>query len=347
MRESGKRRAARQLRGSQPLISEHSAGTEGLPPMGAAAHWQQTLWAMVGIQFVMTAAFSMLTPIMPLFLPVLGVESEAAIDIWSGILNGITSLVAAFASPLWGQVADRHGRKSMLLRSSVAMGLVWCAVKEEFSRAGLGSGGRRGTLASLYALVTTPALLALFFVLLMAQFGVRTVQPIVTLYVKEMVGDLPNLATLAGIAFSITGLANIISAPFLGNRSDRIGYRRVLLVCLVGGTVTTLPQAFTDNYWIFTAERFAVGLFIGGLLPAANALVGRLVSRAERGAVYGMTSSAMFLGNSLGPLLGGAIAASFGLHWVFLMTAIVMAANLIWVYHRVPEYRASARDPGV
>src|SRR5438105_8256025 len=94
MRESGKRPAARQLRGSQPLISEHSAGTEGLPPIGAAAHWHQTLWAMVGIQFVMTAAFSMLTPIMPLFLPVLGVESEAAIDIWAGVLNGVTSLVA-------------------------------------------------------------------------------------------------------------------------------------------------------------------------------------------------------------------------------------------------------------
>src|SRR5712671_705810 len=412
MRESGKRPAARQLRGSQPLISEHSAGTGGLPPIGAAAHWQQTLWAMVGIQFVMTAAFSMLTPIMPLFLPVLGVESEAAIDIWAGVLNGVTSLIAAFASPLWGQVADRHGRKLMLLRSSLAiglftalmgaagdvwqffgcralmgvfagfssaaialvgpiiggmladmtgsyrvpfyvtsatiflaMGLVWCAVKEEFSRAGLGTGGRRGTLASLYALVTTPALLALFFVLLMAQFGVRTVQPIVTLYVKEMVGDLPNLATLAGIAFSITGLANVISAPFLGNRSDRIGYRRVLLICLAGGTVTTLPQAFIDNYWIFTAERFAVGLFIGGLLPAANAMVGRLVSRAERGAVYGMTSSAMFLGNSLGPLLGGAIAASFGLRWVFLLTAAVMALNLVWVYYRVPEFTEALAEP--
>jgi hypothetical protein len=45
---------------------------------GAAADWQQTLWAMVGIQFVMTMAFSMLTPIMPLFLPVLGVESASA-----------------------------------------------------------------------------------------------------------------------------------------------------------------------------------------------------------------------------------------------------------------------------
>src|SRR5436853_4512460 len=78
---------------------------------------------MVGSQFVMAAAFSMLTPIMPLFLPVLGVESEAAIDIWAGVLNGVTSLVAAFASPLWGQVADRHGRKLMLLRSSLAIGL--------------------------------------------------------------------------------------------------------------------------------------------------------------------------------------------------------------------------------
>src|SRR5882757_6948759 len=90
---------------------------------GEAAQWRQTLWAMVGIQFVMTAAFSMLTPILPLFLPALGVESEAAIDIWAGVLNGITSLVAAFASPLWGQVADRHGRKLMLLRSSLAIGL--------------------------------------------------------------------------------------------------------------------------------------------------------------------------------------------------------------------------------
>ena len=86
-------------------------------------HWRQTLWAMVGIQFVMTMAFSMLSPIMPLFLPVLGVTSESAIAVWAGILNGVTSFVAAFASPLWGQVADRHGRKLMLIRSSLAIGV--------------------------------------------------------------------------------------------------------------------------------------------------------------------------------------------------------------------------------
>ena len=184
----------------------------------------------------------------------------------------------------------------------------------------------------------SPGLLPLFFVLLMAQFGVRTVQPVVTLFVQELVGARPDLATLSGIAFSVTGLANVIAAPFLGNRSDVIGYRRVLLICLLGATLTTLPQAFADSYWTFTAERFAVGLFIGGILPTANALVGRLVPRAERGTVYGITASAMFLGNSMGPLTGGAVAAAFGLRWVFLVTAAVLFVNLVWVYYRVPEY---------
>src|SRR6185312_9086183 len=322
-----------------------------------AVNWRYTLWVMVGIQFVNTMANSALTPIMPLFLPELGVQSESAIDIWAGVLSGTTSFVAAFASPIWGRLSDQHGRKLMLIRSSFAIALftalmgiagnvwqffafralmgvfagfssaaialvahqtpenrlgyslgwlstgqlvgslagpiiggaladltgsyripfyctsamivislilVWFTVHEEFTRPPKGKAGR-STLAALNALIHSPALLALFFVLLMAQFAVRTVQPIVTLYVQEMVGNLPNVATLAGLAFSITGVGNVIAAPFLGNRSDRIGYRRVLLICLAGAVLTTLPQAFTTNYWAFTAERFAVGLFIGGL----------------------------------------------------------------------------------
>ena len=399
------------------------------PAPEAAVRWRHTLWAMVAIQFVTAMANSVLTPIIPLFLPELGVTTTSGIDLWAGILSGITSFVAAFTSPFWGRLSDRHGRKMMLLRSSIAIGIftalmgvaanvwqffafrglmgifagfsaaaialvasqvpedrlgyslgwlstgqlvgslvgpiiggvladltgsyripfyctsatlflataaVWLIVQEEFTKPQK-SGGRASMLSSLIALAKSPTLLALFFVLLMAQFGVRTAQPIITLYVKEMVGALPNIATLAGIAFSITGVANVIAAPFLGSRSDVIGYRRVLLICLAGGTLTTLPQGFTDNYWVFTAERFALGLFIGGLLPTANAMVARLVERGDRGAVFGMTASAMFLGNSLGPLLGGGIAASFGLGWVFVMTAAVMALNLAWVYYRVPE----------
>jgi predicted MFS family arabinose efflux permease len=50
----------------------------------------------------------------------------------------------------------------------------------------------------------------------------------------------------------------------------------------------------------------------------------------------------MFMGNSLGPLLGGFLAAGLGLSWVFLMTGLVLALNLVWVYYRVPEYRPAS-----
>ena len=76
-------------------------------------------------------------------------------------------------------------------------------------------------------------------------------------------------------------------------------------------------------------------MFVGGILPAANALIGKKTPSAERGAIYGMTSSAYFFGNSLGPVTGGAVAASFGLHWVFLLTAILLGLNLAWVYFSV------------
>jgi DHA1 family multidrug resistance protein-like MFS transporter len=399
--------------------------------------WQRTMWAMVSIQFIMTMSFTILSPIMPLFLPELGVTQAAQIYLWAGILNGTTAFVAAFASPLWGSVADRRGRKLMLLRSSFAisfftglmglslnvwqffaaralmgafagfwasaialvasqvlpeqrlgyalgwlstgqlvgglvgpvvggaisdatgsfrvpfyctsaiclitMVLAWAMVHEQFTPPRHGR-RKQSMLSSLALLTRSAGLLPLFFVLLLAQFGVRTVQPVVTLFVQNLVGSPPNLATLAGIAFSMTGIGDVVASPFLGKRSDQIGYRRVLLICLFGAAVMSLPQAFARSYWVFVVERFGVGCFIGGIVPTANALVGRIVPRAQRGTVYGMTVSATFLGNSLGPLTGGAVAAALGLRWVFLVTAGLLLANLVWVYFTVPEF--SETSPG-
>ena len=166
-------------------------------------------------------------------------------------------------------------------------------------------------------------------------------QPVVTLFVQQLTGPRPDIATLGGLAFSVTGMAGMVAVPLLGRRSDQIGYRRVLLICLLGATLTSLPQGFAISYWDFTAERFGVGLFIGGILPAANALIGRMVARSDRGLVYGMSSSAMFLGNSMGPLTGGFIAASFGLRWVFVVTASLLAGEpRVGVFQggRISEY---------
>src|ERR1700730_18073642 len=109
------------MREEQGGAIQKSAAAEGT--RAAGLQWRRALWVMVGIQFIMTGAFSVLSPIMPLLLPELGIETASAVDLWAGILNGVTSFVAAFASPVWGRVADRRGRKLMLLRSSIAIGL--------------------------------------------------------------------------------------------------------------------------------------------------------------------------------------------------------------------------------
>jgi DHA1 family multidrug resistance protein-like MFS transporter len=219
----------------------------------------------------------------------------------------------------------------------VTVALVWRGVHENFVRPD-GAHRRRSGIRGLALMIGAAGVLPLFFVLFMAQFSTRAVQPVVTLFVQEIVGMRPDLATLGGLAFSLTGLAGMLAVPLLGKLSDEVGYRRVLLVCLAGATLTSLPQAFAYSYWEFAAERFGVGLFIGGILPTANAMIGRMVARSDRGTVYGLTASATFLGNSMGPLTGGAIAASFGLRWVFLITAALLLANLVWVYFTVPEY---------
>jgi DHA1 family multidrug resistance protein-like MFS transporter len=52
-----------------------------------------------------------------------------------------------------------------------------------------------------------------------------------------------------------------------------------------------------------------------------------------------MVSSAYFVGNTLGPLTGGVVAATVGIRFVFAVTAALLIINLIWVWFTVPEAR--------
>lgn len=402
--------------------------------------WRRTLWLIVAVQALMSFAFSVSGPFLPLFIIQLGVKPIAAVSAWSGVIASVNFLAAAIFSPIWGGIADRTGRKAMVVRSCVAIAIftalmgfvqnVWqlfgaracmgifsgfsaaaiamvgTQVPEEMLGFSLGwmttgqlVGGLCGPLfgglladrlhdyrqvffvtsgvAAATALVTAlflrehfrpqrrgegrtpffpalrevathPRLAPMFVVVLLAQVVAFGVQPIVPLFVRALAGNVSWLATAAGLAFAVTGLADLIASPFLGKRSDRIGYRRVLLISLCGVAFFTIPQAFARSVVAFIALRFGVGLFLGGVLPTANALIGRLFPQERRGQVYGITSSATFLGMFAGPLLGGAIAARFGFEAVFLTIGAMALANFAWVALSVPagdgEKRYSPRS---
>ena len=68
-------------------------------------------------------AISQILPFLPLYISQLGVTSHEALSMWSGLTFSVTFLISAIVSPMWGSLADRKGRKLMLLRASLGMAI--------------------------------------------------------------------------------------------------------------------------------------------------------------------------------------------------------------------------------
>ena len=391
---------------------------------------------MVAMQSTMAMSFTISAPFMPFFLASLGVTPTANVAMWTGAIASAGAFTIALVSPFWGALADRTGRKPMIVRccflsslcfatigfcheawqvcavmalsgicggfSTAAMTLVGSQAPEGRLGYALGwmatgqlTGGLAGplvgglladrfhdyrlvfvstALAALLAALTAtafvrerferpaaahartpwheqageivrhPTLLPLVFVLLLAQLTAYAASPVIPLYVQSLVGDVPWLSTASGSAIAIVGVAGILAAPWLGRRGDRIGYRRVLIISLGGAALFTFPQVVSQSFAMFVALRFGVGLFLGGILPSANALIGRTFPRERLGRIYGLTSSASYLGLASGPAVGGFVAAHFGFAAVFVTIGTLILVNLALVLI-IPAERAPEPAP--
>jgi DHA1 family multidrug resistance protein-like MFS transporter len=97
----------------------------------AAGGWQRNVWALSLCVFIAFVGFQFFSPFLPLYVRELGVTDPSMIALWSGALAAVTPTVSALLSPVFGRLADRFGRKMMLIRSLAgftviiaAMGLV-------------------------------------------------------------------------------------------------------------------------------------------------------------------------------------------------------------------------------
>lgn len=86
--------------------------------------WQRNLWVLC-IGVAMTgASYTMCIPFLPLYLLELGV-SQSSVTVWSGAVFSSTFLVAAVLAPYWGRLADRTGKKRMLLRAGLCLAVTY------------------------------------------------------------------------------------------------------------------------------------------------------------------------------------------------------------------------------
>ena len=374
--------------------------------------------------FVASVGMSQIAPVLPLYIKHLGITNSASIAQLSGLSFGITYIMAAIFSPIWGYAADKYGRKPMILRASLGMAIVIgtmglaqnvyqliglrllegvitgystaCTtliatqtdrehigealgtlstasiagsllgpliggyiaevlgfqpvffitgalllisfittalfVKESFIREDKKALSLKETWSSIPEKSLTITMFVTFFVLAVALYSV---EPIITVYITKLSGNTSHIALLAGLAFSASGLANIIAAPRLGRLSDKIGAHKVMLVALIMAGLFFIPQAFVKNPWQLMGLRFLLGVTIAGLTPSVSILIKKITPDSLTGKVFGFNMAAGYLGVFAGAVLGGQVAAYFGIRYVFFTTSVLLFINAVWVYFKV------------
>lgn len=391
-----------------------------MQPSDAPINWKRNLTVVWFGCFLTGAAFSLVMPFLPLYVEQLGVTGHSELNMWSGLVFSITFLFSAIASPLWGGLADRKGRKIMLLRSALGMGIVMLLMglaqniwqflvlrallgllggfipnanaliatqiprhKSGWALGTLSTGAVSGALlgplaggflADNYGLrpvfFMTAAVLFLCFILtlffireqftpvskkemlhvkevfgslknrelvlslfvttLIIQVATGSIAPILTLYVRDLAGNISNIAFISGMIASVPGVAALLCAPRLGKLGDRIGPEKILIVALVVSVLLLIPMSFVQTPWQLGVLRFLLGAADGALLPAVQTLLVYNSSNQIAGRIFSYNQSFRDIGNVTGPLIGAAVSASYGFRAVFCVTALVVLINAIY-----------------
>jgi MFS transporter, DHA1 family, multidrug resistance protein len=89
--------------------------------------WQRNQYAVVLSVALAFGAFELTQPFMPLYIRELGASDLADAAFWSGLISGVAPLCAAVMGPYWGSLADRYGRKPMVLRALVFISVLQLA----------------------------------------------------------------------------------------------------------------------------------------------------------------------------------------------------------------------------
>ncbi|MFV2015157.1 MAG: MFS transporter, partial [Candidatus Heimdallarchaeota archaeon] len=149
-----------------------------------------------------------------------------------------------------------------------------------------------------------------------------------------------------GIAYAwilaVYSLAQFAVAPFWGRLSDRIGRRPVILIGLLGSSISFGYFAFTETFYSILFSRALAGFFTAASLPAARAYIADITPRKDRAKKFGLLGAAFGLGFTFGPVIGGLLAkisiANLATHAEPGFFAAGMSlVNFMLAYRNLPE----------
>lgn len=133
-----------------------------------------------------------------------------------------------------------------------------------------------------------------------------------------------------GGLLTIYALASFFTAPLWGAYSDRTGRKKLILIGLIGFSVSFFLFAlFIHNLPLLYASRMIGGIFSGALYTAVTGFIADLTDEENRNKYMGLMGMSIGLGFIFGPAIGG-ILGDVSLQLPFIASGILTAALLIY-----------------
>ncbi|MDY7041766.1 MAG: MFS transporter [Chloroflexota bacterium] len=177
------------------------------------------------------------------------------------------------------------------------------------------------------------AILTLALVVVMLGYGM--VIPLFPFYIEEMGAGGRHL----GLLISTSALLELLFGPIWGSISDRSGRKPILLVGLLGYSLSSLLFGLSTQLWMLFASRSLSGVLSSATSATALAYISDSTPERDRGGGMGMLGAAMGLGLILGPAVGGWLGSSslslpFFIAAGLSLVALVLAA--LWLPESLP-----------
>ena len=172
-----------------------------------------------------------------------------------------------------------------------------------------------------------------FWILVLGTFidrlGGALMFPFFTLYItrKFDVG-----MTEVGVLFGLFSIASVVGSIFGGALADRLGRKGMLIIGLIASALTSLLMGVVNSIEIFFVSALFVGLFANAGGPAQQAMVADLLPEEKRAQGFGILRIVVNLAVTIGPAIGGLLAAKSYL-FLFICDAVasLITAGIVFL----------------
>jgi len=176
----------------------------------------------------------------------------------------------------------------------------------------------------------------LFFSMFGTVTGVGIVVPLLPVYAS----DLGASGIYIGLIFGAFSISRTFLLPYFGRQSDTKGRKPFIVLGLSAYTVVSLAFILSNSVEFLIAIRFFQGIASAMIMPAVQAYVGDITPSGHEGFTMGLFNMSMFLGLSIGPLIGGVISDHFSLDTSFAAMGFLTFLGFLLSFFLLPPTKS-------